>query len=80
MHPRHFFPKIMKHALDTPDVIPIHLTHHPDDIQNPIRFFSLLVLILISGRHVVFQVPAQVSLDDIVDSSESPVCVGVTGE
>ena len=74
MQSGHLFPELMKHALDAPDNFPIHLTRHPDNVQNPVRFFPLLVLIIISGRHVVFQVSAQVLLDDVVESLVLPAC------
>ena len=80
MHPNHPTPELMKHALDAPDDFPIDLTRHPDDVQNPVRFVPLLVLVLVSGRHVVFQVSAQVPLDDVVESLVAPASRSIARE
>ena len=80
MYPNHPGPELMKHALDAPDDIPIDLTHHPYGIQNPVRFVPLLVLVLVSGRHVVFQVSAQVPLDDVVESLTAPASCCIARE
>ena len=80
MHPSHPSPELMKDALDAPDDFPIDLTHHPYGIQNPIRIVPLLVLVLVSGRHVVFQVSAQVPLDDVVESLVTPASRSIARE
>jgi hypothetical protein len=70
MHSGDFLSKFMKHILDTPDHLRIHQTHLPNHIQNTIRFSPLEVLIVISCDHIVFQVSAQVLLDEVVESLE----------
>ena len=80
MYPIHPSPELMEHALDAPDDFPIDLTHHTYSVQNPIRFVPLLVLVLVSGCHVVFQISAQVPLDNVVEFLAASVTHSIARE